>query len=171
MRRTRKDCERITERLADLTGIAFELEWLTGRAMLLRPALSGGSGMHNVSDRLSTGEMYEWLYAFHKGIELGVELEVAAESKRHHERMIARHDKDKHLRDRVVESHEVVAHRPTCTNLGACQINGEVVYSFGGDKKIEHDPTTGGFLVRFFTDGLCVRQYECATKQEAERTI
>lgn len=90
MRRTKKDCERITERLADLTGIAFELDWLLGRARLMRPpgrplqsiarrTLTDREGEHCVSDRLATGEMHEWLVAFEKGIQLGAELQDAAD--------------------------------------------------------------------------------------------
>jgi hypothetical protein len=52
-----------------ITGKDYDLEWAYGRPRLV---VAGGS--RDVSPRLSTGPLYDWLHAFLAGIEVGMRL-------------------------------------------------------------------------------------------------
>lgn len=68
-RTSKSDLNHKADSLSKLTGMDFSVEWAYGR-----PRLMVDRGSRDVSPRLPSGELSQWIQAFWMGIQLGKDL-------------------------------------------------------------------------------------------------
>jgi hypothetical protein len=65
-----KDVRELAEHVAKVTGLPISAQWAYGRP---RVELKVGPRIRDLSPRLPTGQMQDWLFAFLKGFEMAYE--------------------------------------------------------------------------------------------------
>ncbi len=68
---TEKDIRQAVQVLADSTGLPIVVEWAYGKPRLYYRDETRYGAQWELSPRLSTGEMMDWIEAFLKGFEYG----------------------------------------------------------------------------------------------------
>ncbi len=67
---TQKSLRELVEHTRKLTGLPIVIQWAYGRPRLHLEEF-GGTGLSDLSPRLPTGQMEEWIYAFRQGFAHG----------------------------------------------------------------------------------------------------
>ena len=70
---TRKMLDNVAERISMITGGDYYIETAYGKPRLFK---KDGPGCIEVSPRLPSGQLYDWMFAFIGGIDLGMRLEL-----------------------------------------------------------------------------------------------
>jgi hypothetical protein len=58
--------------VSNMTGLRFAIQWAYGKPRLIQWLPTGGE--RDVSPRLPSGQLQDWMYAFIAGIDLGIKL-------------------------------------------------------------------------------------------------
>ena len=67
MRTTPKDLDNMAAKLSKLTGTDLRISWAYGKPRLIRMLANGGED--EISPRLQSGELLQWMFAFEEGFE------------------------------------------------------------------------------------------------------
>lgn len=63
-RTTEKDIRQLVQIMANRTGHSYMVQWAYGR-----PRIHSGDGSRDVSPRLPTGQLKEWIHGFLTGVD------------------------------------------------------------------------------------------------------
>ena len=75
-RTSKSDLDEQAEFLSRMTGIDFSIDWAYGA-----PRLSSDRGSRDVSPRMPSGQLMDWMNAFAAGIDLGKHLKSDKKSR------------------------------------------------------------------------------------------